>query len=65
MQHIDEALKKKVDTSTEKSVLQRLLSVDNDIKTAYVLALDMFLVGIDTVNINFLFNLCTLIQYIL
>lgn len=56
MQHIDVALKKSnSNSSTEKSVLQRLLAVDNDIKTAYVLALDMFLVGIDTV---IFFNSC-------
>jgi len=31
------------------SVLQRILALDADRKTAYNLALDMFLVGIDTV----------------
>lgn len=32
------------------SLLQRILAIDADRKTAYNLALDMFLVGIDTVS---------------
>ncbi|GJQ77283.1 putative cytochrome P-450 [Trypoxylus dichotomus] len=34
----------------EVSVLQRVLELDNDTKTAAILALDMFLVGIDTTS---------------
>lgn len=33
----------------EPSVLQRILAMDNDLKMATILALDLFLVGIDTV----------------
>lgn len=52
MQHINVALQKRnnIDRTEEPSVLQRILSIDNDTKTACVLALDMFLVGIDTVS---------------
>lgn len=32
------------------SVLQRVLAIDNNTKIACVLALDMFLVGVDTVR---------------
>lgn len=38
-------------TKTDPSVLQRVLELDGDTKTAVILALDMFLVGIDTVSI--------------
>ena len=34
----------------EKSVLERVLEMDNDAKIATVLALDLFLVGVDTVR---------------
>lgn len=37
------------DVSNDSSLLQRILAMDNDPKTASILALDMFLVGIDTV----------------
>lgn len=52
MKHIDRALKgvneRKVDE--EPSILQRMLEVENDPKIACILALDMFLVGVDTVR---------------
>ncbi|KAJ3658851.1 hypothetical protein Zmor_010569 [Zophobas morio] len=51
LKHIDIALHKldKQDNQ-ELSVLQRVLKMDNNVKTASNLALDMFLVGIDTTS---------------
>lgn len=34
----------------EPSILQRVLQTENDPKIACILALDMFLVGVDTVS---------------
>lgn len=54
MKHIDSAverLKTKVN-STDLSLLERILVSEPDPKTAYVLALDLILVGIDTVSIT-------------
>lgn len=52
MKHIDNALKnlneRKVDEAP--SILQRVLEIEKDPKIACVLALDMFLVGVDTVR---------------
>ena len=39
-----------VQVDNESSLLQRILALDPDPKTACILALDMFLVGIDTVR---------------
>lgn len=53
MQHINTALKAlpTPQDETELSVLQRVLKMDDDAKIATNLALDMFLVGIDTVSL--------------
>lgn len=52
MKHVRQALQDLNDRNEDQelSVLQRVLEMDNDTKTACVLALDMFLVGIDTVS---------------
>jgi len=55
MKHITTALERidKLDSkeiTSNSSLLQRILALDNDSKIATVLALDMFLVGIDTVR---------------
>ncbi|RZF48557.1 hypothetical protein LSTR_LSTR011172 [Laodelphax striatellus] len=56
MKHIDKAqdrLQKKLDAGTpesEFSVVERILMSDPDPKLAYVLALDLILVGIDTIS---------------
>lgn len=55
MTHINAALERLEkqnikDISPDSSLLQRVLALDNDSRTAAVLALDMFLVGIDTVS---------------
>ncbi|XP_044254764.1 probable cytochrome P450 49a1 isoform X3 [Tribolium madens] len=51
LKHVDIALHNlSQDYSDELSVLQRVLKMENDAKTASNLALDMFLVGIDTTS---------------
>ncbi|CAH0560855.1 unnamed protein product [Brassicogethes aeneus] len=51
MKYINHALKNpKKEENAELSVLQRVLKMDNDSKLASILALDMFLVGIDTTS---------------
>ncbi|KAF2902389.1 hypothetical protein ILUMI_03786 [Ignelater luminosus] len=52
MKHVDQALKnlQKGNGNEESSILQRILKMENDTKTACILALDMFLVGIDTTS---------------
>jgi cytochrome P450 family 49 subfamily A len=51
MKHVTTALQKlDKEESGELSVLQRVLRLENDTKTASNLALDMFLVGIDTTS---------------
>lgn len=55
MKHISQALQQlhssgPVQVDNESSLLHRLLALDPDPKTACILALDMFLVGIDTVR---------------
>lgn len=55
MKYIDIALDNLKNTNLENgepSVLQRVLQMENDPKVASILALDMFLVGIDTVSIT-------------
>lgn len=56
MKHVDQALSnlQKGNGNKESSILQRILKMENDTKTACMLALDMFLVGIDTVSLNLL-----------
>lgn len=51
LKHINIALRtlKTEKDAHEKSVLERVLAMDNDAKIAAILALDLFLVGIDTV----------------
>lgn len=41
---------KKVQDEKELSLIERILANEPDIKTAYILALDLILVGIDTVR---------------
>lgn len=41
---------KKVQDEKELSLVERILANEPDIKTAYILALDLILVGIDTVR---------------
>jgi hypothetical protein len=55
MKHISTALERlhsggPVQVDNNSSLLQRVLATDPDPKTACILALDMFLVGIDTVR---------------
>jgi hypothetical protein len=51
MKHISTALQHgPVQVDNDSSLLQRVLATDPDPKTACILALDMFLVGIDTVR---------------
>ncbi|EFA02807.1 cytochrome P450 301B1 [Tribolium castaneum] len=51
LKHVDIALHKlSQDDCEELSVLQRVLKMENDAKTASNLALDMFLVGVDTTS---------------
>lgn len=55
MKHINksmEDLQKKnlTDVGPDSSLLQRILALNKDPKLASILALDMFLVGIDTVK---------------
>lgn len=73
MKYIDSAAErlKTKDSSAELSLLERILVSETDPKTAYVLALDLILVGIDTVSslnyhlfsnihekTNFIFQFC-------
>lgn len=57
MKYIDSAMErlnaKKRDTDDELSLLERILVNEPDPKTAYVLALDLILVGIDTVSFTY------------
>lgn len=51
--HIDRAMERlaqKADGDGELSVVERILAEQTDRKLAYVLALDLILVGIDTVR---------------
>jgi len=55
MKHISRAMQHlhsrgTVQVDNESSLVQRILALDPDPKTACILALDMFLVGIDTVR---------------
>lgn len=55
MKHIDSAMerlksKKSLDEK-DLSLIERVLASESDPKTAYILALDLILVGIDTVSI--------------
>lgn len=57
MKHVNIALSELKENSGEKkelSVLQRVLEMDKNTKTASILALDMFLVGIDTVSTKYI-----------
>lgn len=55
MKYINEAMErlktKTVKSENELSLIERILANEPDPKTAYVLALDLILVGIDTVII--------------
>lgn len=51
MQYIQKSMRHSSENN-EMSVLQRVLRLENDTKIATILALDMFLVGIDTVRKN-------------
>lgn len=53
MKYIDSAVErlKTKENSNDLSLLERILVSEPDPKTAYVLALDLILVGIDTVSI--------------
>lgn len=55
MKYINEAMErlktKEVKNENELSLIERILANEPDPKTAYVLALDLILVGIDTVII--------------
>ena len=56
MKYIDEAMRKLKNktnddvTDRDLSLIERILAKEKDPKTAYVLALDLILVGIDTVS---------------
>jgi hypothetical protein len=55
MKHINAALERlhsdgPVQVDNNSSLLQRILALDPDPRTACILAIDMFLVGIDTVR---------------
>lgn len=47
---MDRLQKKKITSDSELSLVERILANEPDKKTAYVLALDLILVGIDTVS---------------
>lgn len=52
MKYIDaatERLKKKKSTNEDHSLVERILATETNPKVAYILALDLILVGIDTV----------------
>ena len=55
MKYIDEAMErlkhKKAVSDDDLSLVERILANENDPKMAYILALDLILVGIDTVSI--------------
>jgi hypothetical protein len=79
MKHINAALERlhlggPVQVDNDSSLLQRILALDPNPKTACVLAIDMFLVGIDTVsvgvltlkfNIYFIFKECIIVKLVL
>lgn len=54
MKHIDAAMvrlkEKKSVNENDLSLIERVLASENNPKTAYILALDLILVGIDTVS---------------
>lgn len=52
MKHVDRALKylDTIKRGEEPSILQKVLELEEDPKIACILALDMFLVGVDTVS---------------
>lgn len=54
MKHIDEAMErlktKKSVSEIDLSLVERILAKETDPKIAYILALDLILVGIDTVS---------------
>lgn len=51
--------KNNVDSDKELSLLERVLALEGDTKVASILALDLFLVGVDTVNIFLILQLST------
>lgn len=59
MKHIDVAMErlktKTVKSETDLSLVERILASEPDPKTAYILALDLILVGIDTVSFLLLY----------
>lgn len=60
MKHIDAAMQRLKTKSSandnDLSLIERVLASEPNPKTAYILALDLILVGIDTVNVNFTIN---------
>ncbi|KAL1505572.1 hypothetical protein ABEB36_005108 [Hypothenemus hampei] len=66
MKHIDEAMErlrqKTVKNENDLSLVERILASESDPKTAYILALDLILVGIDTISMavcSILYQLAT------
>ncbi|XP_046748006.1 probable cytochrome P450 301a1, mitochondrial [Diprion similis] len=66
MKHIDEAMErlktKKSVSETDLSLVERILAKETDPKMAYILALDLILVGIDTISMavcSILYQLAT------
>ena len=61
MKHIDAAVErlknKKVVDEMDLSLVERILAKETDTKMAYILALDLILVGIDTVSLPVNFNI--------
>lgn len=57
MKHIDAAMErlkmKTVKSEKDLSLVERILASEPDSKTAYILALDLILVGIDTVSTKY------------
>lgn len=61
MKYIDESLKrlktKNLNNEKDLSLIERILITESDPNLAAILALDLILVGIDTVRERFSFNL--------
>lgn len=69
MKYIDDAMMRLKNKSqsvneNELSLVERILANESDPKTAYVLALDLILVGIDTVG-KYLFDLIGIINILI
>ena len=61
MKYIDAAVErlktKKTTNESELSLIEKILAKESNPKIAYILALDLMLVGIDTVNFNYQFKI--------